>query len=919
MSLQEERQNHSVESQLDALLQDYMEKIDRGLPVDQEAIIVANPDLAEQLRDYFATEASINRMAGPMFAGLDEEAGPTAAKQNTSRLGNITSKTDNPKSGTKPVSLGIPEQFGRYRILKQLGAGAMGEVYLAEDTELHRKIALKIPLFNDPDNAELIERFYREARTAATLRHANICPVYDVGEIEGIRYISMAYIEGIPLSEMLKSAEPITQREIANIICKLALGLADAHELKIIHRDLKPANIVLDKKGEPVVMDFGLACITTHSESSRITKSGEILGTPAYMSPEQIDADLSKVGPGCDIYSLGIIFYELLARELPFLGSVASVLGQIITQKPEPPGKKQPEVDAELEAICMKMISKSIAERHNSMQEVARDLTDWLNADQSLIQKSAAVKALDDTDDSQEPQASKSVQELTESSHTALVDMTRELLEKHDYEQVVQLAEKISPKRQTAELASLFEKARRSADEIAYLSLLIQDLQRKKDYDGLIPKLKEYLKLKPANRKVKKLLEEAKEKAHYHPDQNGGNNASGNSMSAWIFEDARTMIAVGLISFVLASVAITMYLKSDGIATPASIDTPAADILPQKLPTIPAAGKLSAPPAELPGVWKIIAAGEFQGHTAAIDSLIMSPDGSQIHSTTLSGRDAAQFWDVATGSSTLSPVPKPHGLFLANQQFLYAADSLQRYHLGTKKTIWTTPLDYYAPYVALTPDQSIALVGGFRGPFLFVYDMQSGERLQKIDLGNIVWDLAVHPDGKTAWIGSVDEILVLDLQSWKVTQRLKERRTANIAIHFTPDGEKLISAANSIPGFLLWDVATKKVLQEYKAEDANAVTALSFLPDNQQLVLEASVKAVRLWDIKSGKQLAVISAETNRFNKMVVSPDGKYFFTAGGSSYDSKIKNYRFDGDYHIYKWQIKKVSQPPAVSTSKG
>jgi predicted Ser/Thr protein kinase len=273
----------------------------------------------------------------------------------------------------------LPEVFGRYRILRRLGRGGMGTVYLAQDTQLDRPVALKVPHFAATDGPKVLERFYREARAAATLSHPNICPAYDVGEVNGTHYLTMAYVEGKPLSEYLQPGKSVAQRQAAALVRKLALALHEAHARGVIHRDLKPANVMINQRREPIIMDFGLAR-RLNKEGVRLTKAGSIVGTPAYMAPEQVSGDGSQVGPGCDIYSLGVILYELLTGRLPFDGPLTAVLVQVLTQAPVPPSKHRPDLDAGLEAICLKAMAKKIEERHASMSEFAQALADYLRS-----------------------------------------------------------------------------------------------------------------------------------------------------------------------------------------------------------------------------------------------------------------------------------------------------------------------------------------------------------------------------------------------------------------------------------------------------------------------------------------------------------------------------------------------------------
>ena len=314
------------DSDVQAALQEYLERVDRGEVVDREKFLSQHSGIAEKLRSFITAEEQLRRLAG---AERVERSTKSFALDGQETMAPRAGTGRSAESGTS----GLKQEFGRYRILKPLGKGAMGMVYLAEDTQLQRQVALKTPHFEQEPTAELLERFYREARSAATLRHPNICPVYDVGQIEGTHYISMAYIEGHPLSAFIRSDKPQPERQILIIVRKLALALQEAHNHGVVHRDLKPANIMVDKRNEPIIMDFGLARQLHRDETVRITQSGMLIGTPAYMSPEQIDGEPGKVGPASDQFSLGVILYELLTGQLPFRGSLSTVMAQILTKR----------------------------------------------------------------------------------------------------------------------------------------------------------------------------------------------------------------------------------------------------------------------------------------------------------------------------------------------------------------------------------------------------------------------------------------------------------------------------------------------------------------------------------------------------------------------------------------------------------
>jgi serine/threonine protein kinase len=289
-----------------------------------------------------------------------------------------------------PASVGLPAPpgvrpprvFGRYRIIKRLGRGSMGTVYLAHDTQLDRQVALKVPHAMpgaDPEGEGRrdLERFSREVRAAATLNHPNVCPMYDHGQIDGIYYLTMAYIKGRPLSALIARGGPRPQRWAAAAVRKLARALEHAHARGVIHRDLKPSNIMVTARGELVIMDFGLAWRVGEADA-RLTKRGAILGTPAYMSPEQLSGTKEAIGPRCDVYSLGVILYELLTARRPFDGPTMAILAQILHTTPNPPSAIRQGLDARLEAICLKAMAKRGEDRYATMGDLAAALGQYL-------------------------------------------------------------------------------------------------------------------------------------------------------------------------------------------------------------------------------------------------------------------------------------------------------------------------------------------------------------------------------------------------------------------------------------------------------------------------------------------------------------------------------------------------------------
>lgn len=277
---------------------------------------------------------------------------------------------------------GYPKKFGHYEIQRELGRGGMATVYEAIDTKLQRKVALKVPHKAVAADPEYMSRFLREARSAATLFHPNICPVFEVGEISGTPYLTMAFIEGKNLSDYIVEEQPLPPKRVANIVRKIAQAMDVAHKQGIVHRDLKPSNIMIDGRKEPVIMDFGLARRDGGTEESKLTQDGLLIGTPIYMAPEVAKKGAAFSGPITDVYSLGAILYELLSGKPPYKGTVQAVLVQVMRGTPKPPSTHRPDLDPMIEAVCLRAMAKSPEDRYPTMADFAVALKEYIqNAD----------------------------------------------------------------------------------------------------------------------------------------------------------------------------------------------------------------------------------------------------------------------------------------------------------------------------------------------------------------------------------------------------------------------------------------------------------------------------------------------------------------------------------------------------------
>jgi len=251
----------------------------------------------------------------------------------------------------------LPEMFGRYRILKKLGEGGMATVYLAHDSEMDRNVALKVPQFDKREQQAVIEQFKREARIASRLRHPGICPIYDVGCVDGIHYLTMAFIEGKDLAAVLAEGKPWLPTKAIDLTIRIAEAMRELHHAGIVHRDLKPGNVLLQSNGQPVLLDFGLARSVT-SQTQQIATRSAGKGTPAYMAPEQWDAQVEQIHAWTDVYALGVILFALLTGRRPFNpASFVELCGQVMHAERPRPSAFVSGIPPALDQLCIDLLA----------------------------------------------------------------------------------------------------------------------------------------------------------------------------------------------------------------------------------------------------------------------------------------------------------------------------------------------------------------------------------------------------------------------------------------------------------------------------------------------------------------------------------------------------------------------------------
>lgn len=345
---------------------------------DLAALAAAHPEVASELPELWATVQVTEDLAGSSMQALGLS---DAVLDGEGRRKKVVSSA---------LARELPRQFGEYELVAELGRGGMGVVFQGYQKRLSRSVALKMILRGEFASAQEIDRFRAEAEFTAQLNHPNIVKVFEVGEQDGQPFFSMQYVDGTTLARRLQDG-PLTARDAARLLLPVCQAMAAAHERGLVHRDLKPSNILIDQNGTPLITDFGLAKLIASNSSAtgtnsaamlqpqQLTQTGDRIGTPNYMSPEQVAGYLGQVTAASDVYSLGAILYQCLTGRPPFqAASDVDTLFMVLEQEPPAITLFSPRVDPDLEMITLKCLQKPPELRYPNAAALAADLAAFL-------------------------------------------------------------------------------------------------------------------------------------------------------------------------------------------------------------------------------------------------------------------------------------------------------------------------------------------------------------------------------------------------------------------------------------------------------------------------------------------------------------------------------------------------------------
>jgi serine/threonine-protein kinase len=378
--------NPTDASALEIAIAEYLEAESSGAIPDREEFLKRYAAIGSDLQAFLLNHDRMRELAEPLREAFRSSRGASDGDHNETTL----DAADPAAAGSEAATVPRLGSFGDFKLLKELGRGGMGVVFKAIHTRLDRVVALKMVMAGHLASAEELQRFQLEAQAAAGMLHPGIVPIFEVGEHQGLPYFSMGLVEGISLADRI-SQGPMPPLEAVRLLRKIVDAVCYAHSHGVIHRDLKPANILLAcgegspsseetislESCQPQITDFGLA--KRIGAASHLTATGQILGTPSYMPPEQASGKVHDVGEAADIYSLGAILYAMLSGRPPFIAeNPVEVLLQVLESEPPRLAQLVPGVPRELEAICLKCLEKKPEDRYPSAAALAADLDRFL-------------------------------------------------------------------------------------------------------------------------------------------------------------------------------------------------------------------------------------------------------------------------------------------------------------------------------------------------------------------------------------------------------------------------------------------------------------------------------------------------------------------------------------------------------------
>ncbi len=818
-----------VEEEVRLAVEEYLEALESGDEPDRDAVLAAHPRIESILRERLEAVERLHEAARgtgpsgravtgafqlrcPHCAQAVVSVGPAGGLVTCEGCGSsFRIEADDPEEGTGGE---FPESVGKFQLLEVLGRGAFGVVYKALDTELDRLVALKVPRAGVFSTEEDEERFDREARSAAALKHPGIVQVYEVLEAEGVPCIVSEYIEGRTLARAIEEGR-LSFKESAQLVREAADALDYAHRHLVIHRDVKPGNILLDLTGRPHITDFGLA---RHDEGEvTVTLDGQILGTPAYMAPEQARGDREDVDGRADVYSLGTVHYELLTGERPFSGNRSMVLHQVMHEEPRPPKRLNEHVPRDLETICLKAMAKEPAGRYATAGEYAEDLGRYLRSEPVrarpvgpveklwrwcrrkpvLAALNAAVLVLVVAVVAGSIAAALRFERNAEAEKGLRIEKEK-ALDRAKGQQLLTLSSTVLAGNPAQALLVAIEGAGREPGLVATNALLaaLGALREERTFLG-----HDFLLTS----------------AEFSPDGAHVVTASfDTSVRMWNVETG----------------------DLERLFTGHTVQVNSARFSPDGQRVISACWDGTA------RIWDAGSGKQLfvlRDHRSVVDHAAFNPDGGLALTTSRDGQ--ARIWDARTG---MLKVRLPH-------------------------TGWV-------PFAAFSPDGRRVVTASHDGT-AGVWNVE-GELLARLE-GNGLWvtHALFSPDGRLVATASIDGTAkVWDASTDREISTLRGHRGGIHTVEFDPEGGRILTS--SADGTArIWDAASGRELSVLSGHE-DWVTTARFSPDGAMALTASRDRTARLWDAETGREIVVLLGHSDHVVSAVFGRDGRKVLTA---------------------------------------
>ncbi|HVS38151.1 MAG TPA: protein kinase [Gemmataceae bacterium] len=738
-----------------------------------------------------------------------------------------------------------PATIPGYEILEEIGRGGMGVVYKARQTSLNRLAAVKMILAGGRAGANAHARFQMEAEAAAALRHPQIVQIYEVGEHDNLPFLSLEFMEGGSLAQKT-AGKPQPARAAAEMVETLARAVHFAHSRGLIHRDLKPANVLLTADGVLKITDFGLA--RRLEGDAGLTRTGEVLGTPSYMAPEQAAPGPSGVGTAADVYALGAILYELLTGQPPFQGATAwDVLAQVQSAEPTPPRRVAPKTPADLETICLKCLQKEPQQRYGSAEALADDLRRFLT-DRTIQARRAGVRERFWRWGRRNP-ALAAAAGMAAAALIALVGLS--------------IGFGVYQGRAADELRREERQTKAAQDQAQGL---VHDLQKTDRQKALL-----------ARQSARLVLEQGQTRCEQ------GDVAVGMLSLAHGLEivpdDAPELAAV-----------IRIDLDAwRGSLRPLRLVLPHADMVQTVVFSPDGRTLLTASNDHAARLWDAVTGrpiGEPMRHEDIVRAAIFSPDGRKV--LTASQDKTAMLWDAATGRSIGGPFR--HAWWVSALAFSPDGETAATASYDHTARLWRVetgaPIgeelktDGIVRCVAFSPNGKTLLTSGDDGT-VRLWDVDTGKpHCEAQRHRGPVLQASFSPDGKTVLTGSDDGTARL----WDA-DTLRERGGSPLyrgerlsAAIYSPDGKTILTAGYDDKG-RLWDAATGQAIGR-PMPHLGRIFAAAFSPDGKTVLTGSEDRTAQLWDAATGEPLGPALPHEEAPLAVAFSPDGKTFATA---------------------------------------